>query len=79
MTGDSASVTLRALSPDGQPVVATVRLYRVIKEQNQEVAYSETGTLQGYRGPGQLQSGQLYRRAAGSGADFFTVKAITKQ
>ena len=44
--GESALVTARAVSPEGQPVVATVRLYRVVARQSQEIAYSETGTLE---------------------------------
>ncbi len=50
--GESASVTVRATSPEGQPVVATVRLYRVMAGQNYEVAYSETGTLETKVAPG---------------------------
>ena len=46
VTGESAQVTLQALSPDGQPIVATVRLYRVVNGQDLEVASSQTGNLQ---------------------------------
>jgi len=56
VTGDSASVTLRAVSPDGQPVIAIVRLYHIVNEQNQEVAYSETGTLQATVAPGDFKA-----------------------
>jgi hypothetical protein len=56
VTGDSASVTLRAVSPDGQPLVATVRLYRVVSEKNQEMAYSETGALQATVAPGDFKA-----------------------
>lgn len=50
--GESALVTVRAVSPEGQPVVAMVRLYRVVTEQSYEVAYSETGTLEAKVAPG---------------------------
>ncbi len=50
--GESTLVTVRAVSPDGQPVVATVRLYRVAEGQSHEVAFSETGTLEAKVAPG---------------------------
>lgn len=50
--GKSASVKVRAVSPEGQPVVATVRLYKVMAGQSYEVAYSETGTLEKKVAPG---------------------------
>jgi hypothetical protein len=56
VTGESAQVALRALSPDGQPVKATVRLYRLSSGQNQEVAYSETGNLQVTAAPGDFKA-----------------------
>jgi hypothetical protein len=56
VTGESARVALRALSPDGQPLVATVRLYRVVNGQKQEVSYSEAGTLQATVSPGSYVS-----------------------
>ena len=56
VTGESAKVTLQALSPDGQPVVAAVHLYRVENGQNMEVAYSQTGTLQATVVPGSYTS-----------------------
>jgi hypothetical protein len=56
VTGESAQVALRALSPDGQPLVATVRLYHVVNGQNQEVAYSDTGNLQATVAPGDFKA-----------------------
>jgi hypothetical protein len=56
VTGDSAKVALRALSPDGQPLVAAVRLFRVFNGQSQEVAYNETGTLQATVTPGEFKA-----------------------
>jgi hypothetical protein len=56
VTGDSAQVDLRALSPDGQPLIATVRLYRTVKGQDIEVAYSDAGTLQAMVAPGDFKA-----------------------
>lgn len=50
--GESASVTARVVSPDGEPVVAVVRLYRLLIDQQHEVGYSETGTLEAKVTPG---------------------------
>ena len=50
--GNSASVTAQTVSPDGEPVVAVVRLFKVIDDRNYEVAYSETGTLDATVAPG---------------------------
>jgi hypothetical protein len=43
--GDSAMVSIRAQSPEGQPVVAMIRLFRIIGGQNYEVAYSDNGAI----------------------------------
>lgn len=50
--GQSASVTVQAVSPEGEPVVAVVRLFKVIDGENYEFAYSETGTLEATVSPG---------------------------
>jgi hypothetical protein len=50
--GESGSVKVQAVSPEGQPLVSTVRLYRVMASQNYEVAFSETGTLEAKVAPG---------------------------
>ncbi len=50
--GESAMVTVRAESLDGQPIIATVRLYRDVAGQRREVAYSDTGTLTAKVAPG---------------------------
>ncbi len=50
--GESASVEVRLLTPDGQPLISVVRLYRVIDGKNFEIAYSETGTLKQEVAPG---------------------------
>lgn len=52
VVGESASVTARVVSPDGEPVVAVVRLYRLLIDQQHEVGYSETGTLEAKVAPG---------------------------
>jgi hypothetical protein len=56
VTGESALVDLRALSPDGQPLVAIVRLYHVVNGQNQEVAFSDTGILHATVAPGDFKA-----------------------
>jgi hypothetical protein len=43
--GESGMVSVQAMSPDGFPIVSTVRLYRVVAGQNHEVAYSDKGSL----------------------------------
>lgn len=50
--GDSGSVTIQARSPEGQPLVATVRLSRVYAGQQQEISFSDTGVLQTKVAPG---------------------------
>ena len=52
ITGDSAQVMAQAVSPDGQPVVATVRLYKVVNGQDHEVAHNDAGTLEARVSPG---------------------------
>ena len=50
--GDSAQITIQAKSPDGQALVAMVRLFMIVTGQNFEVAYSETGTINMKVAPG---------------------------
>ena len=50
--GESASVTVRVVSPDGEPVAAVVRLFKVMAGENHEFAYGETGTLEATVSPG---------------------------
>lgn len=52
ITGDAAFVTLRAMSLSGQPLVATIRLYRMVSGQRQEVAYTDEGLLEAIVAPG---------------------------
>jgi len=43
--GDSGMVSVQAKSPDGKPITATVRLYRIVGGQNFEVTSSENGSV----------------------------------
>jgi hypothetical protein len=73
--GESATVNVQAISPDGTPVVAVIRLYKQIGSNKYEFAYSETGILdtivspgsyiaEGYVG-GQLLDSESFDIAAG--------------
>lgn len=71
--GESAMVSVQAKSPDGQPIVAMVRLYRVIEGKNFEVAYSDTGKINLKVAPGDFVAvssigGQQVARQAFSAA-----------
>lgn len=51
--GDSANVTLLAVSPDDTPVTAELRLFKLIEGRNQEVAYDiSTSSLNAIVAPG---------------------------
>ncbi|MDO8473613.1 MAG: hypothetical protein Q7T05_07345 [Dehalococcoidia bacterium] len=52
--GESAMVSVQAKSPDGRPIVAMIRLYRVVDGKNYEVAYSETGSIDLKVAPGKF-------------------------
>ncbi len=52
--GESAVVQVRTVSPSGSPVPATVRLFRLVGEDQREVAYSETGMLEAVVSPGRF-------------------------
>ena len=52
VTGDSARVWVTSVSPDGQPVPAVVRLFKLIDERLSEVCYNESGYLQAIVAPG---------------------------
>ncbi len=58
VTGESAWVSARVVSPDGHPIKAQVRLFKVIQDRINEIALSETGTLEAKVSPG------LYRVSA---------------
>lgn len=50
--GESGTVNVQAVSPDGTPVVATIRLFKKIGSNNYEVAYNNTGILSAAVSPG---------------------------
>lgn len=50
--GESGTVSVQAVSPDGTPVVATIRLFKQIGSNKYEFAYSETGILNAIVSPG---------------------------
>ncbi|MFC2050665.1 hypothetical protein ACFLTN_05765, partial [Chloroflexota bacterium] len=50
--GEAASVEVIAVTPDGEPVPAMVRLYKQAGSQNFNVGYSETGSLKMKVAPG---------------------------
>lgn len=74
--GESAIVNVQAISPDGTPVISTIRLFKQIGSNLYEFAYSETGVLdavvvspgsyvvEGYVG-GQLLDSESFDIAAG--------------
>lgn len=50
--GESGTVSVQAISPDGTPVIATIRLFKQIGSNKYEFAYSETGILNAIVSPG---------------------------
>jgi len=52
--GESGSVRVQTVSPDEEPVVAVIRLFKVVAGQDYEFAYSETGTLEANVSPGRF-------------------------
>lgn len=46
VTGEAAWIDVQVVSPDGDPVVAVVRLFKQIEGRSHEFAYSESGTLE---------------------------------
>jgi hypothetical protein len=52
VVGESALVKVNMANPDGEPVVGTVRLFKVVEGQNYEFAYSDTGELEARVSPG---------------------------
>ncbi len=52
VTGEAAWVSVRVISPDGDPIKAQVRLFKVIQDRLNELALSETGTLEAKISPG---------------------------
>ena len=52
VTGESALIYARVVSPDGNPLKAQVRLFKVIEDKLNELALSETGILEAKISPG---------------------------
>jgi len=52
VTGEAASVTVDTVGPSREPVVAVIRLFKVINGSNYEVSYSNTGHLEARVSPG---------------------------
>lgn len=53
VVGEAAWANISVVSPDGEPVVAVVRLFKIIEGREKEFAYSDTGTLEVKVSPGQ--------------------------
>ena len=56
VVGESAAVVVDTLGPSGEPVVAVIRLFRVIDSSNYEVAYRNTGHLEATASPGRFRA-----------------------
>jgi hypothetical protein len=52
ITGESATIYARVVTPDGNPLEAQVRLFKVIQDRLNEIALSETGLLEAKVSPG---------------------------
>ncbi len=76
--GESALVTVQAVSPEGQPLVATVQLYRIVTGQKYQVGYSEKGTLEAKVAPGSFVS-TCYVGGQKMAEESFTVAANEKK
>lgn len=50
--GESGTVNVQAISPDGTPIVATIRLFKNIGTDSYEVSYSNTGIMNATVSPG---------------------------
>lgn len=65
VTGESASVVVNAVGPSGQPVIAQVRLFRMVSGSGYEVADSNTGSLRAKVAPGTF-SAEAYSLSTGA-------------
>ncbi len=52
ITGESALIQARVVTPDGKPIKAQVRLFKVIEDRINEIASNETGLLEVRVSPG---------------------------
>ena len=74
VVGESATVNVQLLTPEGQPLISVVRLYRVIDGKNFEIAHSETGTLEQKVAPGDFVV-TAYVGGEKNAEEFFSVTA----
>ncbi len=70
--GASGTVKVQAVSPEGESLVASIRLYRVMAGQNTGIATSETGTLETKVAPGSFIA-QVYIGGEKQAEQSFTV------
>jgi len=54
IVGESARVSVETLSPDGDPVVSVIRLFKLVGSESYELAYSDTGELRATVSPGRF-------------------------
>lgn len=71
VTGESALIQARVVTPDGKPIPAQVRLFKVIEDKLNELALSETGMLEAKVSPG------VYRLAAFIGSRKLAEETVT--
>ncbi len=65
VSGEAASATVSVVGPSGQPVIAQVRLFRMVNGAGYEVASSNTGTVQAKVAPGTF-SAEAYSLTTGN-------------
>ena len=56
VVGESASVIVDTAGPSGEPVVAVIRLFKVVDGDSYEFAYSSTGHLEAMVSPGHFRA-----------------------
>jgi len=76
--GEAAWVNVQVTSPDGDPVVAQVRLFKWIEGRSYEFARSDTGTLEAKISPG-LYSASAYIAGNKLAEESFDIKANEKK
>ncbi|MDP2731125.1 MAG: hypothetical protein Q8O55_11695 [Dehalococcoidales bacterium] len=52
VTGDAAWITVRVITPDGNPIKTGIKVFKVIQDRLNEITRSETGTLEVKVSPG---------------------------
>ena len=56
ITGESATVNVKVVSPSGEPVVSVVSLFKIVGGKDKELADSETGVLEAKVSPGSFRA-----------------------